>query len=308
MLNKPLAFSLIELSVVILIIGILIAGVTQGSRLIGQSRIESAKAQTRSATISSISNIAIWLETVSDDSVVSVNNSGVPQQGDKVQTWNDFNQQKISKTNLTQSTDSVRTTYQENAINGLPALKFDSSRATYFQTTNIIGRDSSVFVVMKTSSPGAAGEAYAGRAILSADQSGLSADIIPLALGSGYAKIFTGTNSSNAQVAINTLVNSNTLISDDAPHIICTTRNSVSGLRSVSVDGEASRVTDSAGTGNLNGNSSLYIGSFDATGTLFSNSYDGYIGEIIIFDRALKTNERQEVFSYLSSKWKINIR
>ena len=38
--NQNLAFSLLELSIVVLIIGILIAGVTQGSRLVRQSKIK----------------------------------------------------------------------------------------------------------------------------------------------------------------------------------------------------------------------------------------------------------------------------
>ena len=45
-ISKPSkAFSLIELSIVVLIIGILIAGVTQGSRLVRQSRLSTAQNQ-----------------------------------------------------------------------------------------------------------------------------------------------------------------------------------------------------------------------------------------------------------------------
>ena len=40
--NSKLAFSLIELSVVILIIGVLVLGVTQGSRMMKQSKITAA--------------------------------------------------------------------------------------------------------------------------------------------------------------------------------------------------------------------------------------------------------------------------
>ena len=48
------AFSLIEISIVLLIIGILVAGVTQSSRLISQSKINSARAMTQSSPVSSI--------------------------------------------------------------------------------------------------------------------------------------------------------------------------------------------------------------------------------------------------------------
>ncbi|MFM7621060.1 MAG: prepilin-type N-terminal cleavage/methylation domain-containing protein, partial [Alphaproteobacteria bacterium] len=48
-LNK--AFSLIELSIVILIIGILVAGVTQSSRLVNQFRLTSARNITLSSPL-----------------------------------------------------------------------------------------------------------------------------------------------------------------------------------------------------------------------------------------------------------------
>jgi len=44
--NRLLAFSLIELSIVVLIVGILIAGVTQGSRLIRESKVKTARTLT----------------------------------------------------------------------------------------------------------------------------------------------------------------------------------------------------------------------------------------------------------------------
>ncbi|MFM7682251.1 MAG: prepilin-type N-terminal cleavage/methylation domain-containing protein, partial [Bacteroidota bacterium] len=61
-MNKKLAFSLIELSIVILIIGILVAGVTQSSRLVAQMRLASAQSVTRSADISSIRDMVFWAE------------------------------------------------------------------------------------------------------------------------------------------------------------------------------------------------------------------------------------------------------
>lgn len=51
---KKSAFSLIELSIVILIVGILIAGVTQSSRMVGKSRIKTAKTLTQSSPVGSI--------------------------------------------------------------------------------------------------------------------------------------------------------------------------------------------------------------------------------------------------------------
>ena len=80
--KKLLAFSLIELSIVVLIIGILIAGVTQGSRLIRQSKIKTAQNQTTNSPVNSITGLNLWLETTLDDSVISATNGNTPENGD----------------------------------------------------------------------------------------------------------------------------------------------------------------------------------------------------------------------------------
>jgi prepilin-type N-terminal cleavage/methylation domain-containing protein len=59
MKNQSKAFSLIELSIVILIIGILIAGVTQGSRLVRESKITTAVTLTQSAPIASVKDLVL---------------------------------------------------------------------------------------------------------------------------------------------------------------------------------------------------------------------------------------------------------
>jgi len=43
------------------------------------------------------------------------------------------------------------------------------------------------------------------------------------------------------------------------------------------------------------------------TGVNLTTSYTGYISEVIIFDRYLKTNERQSVERYLSQKYNIAV-
>jgi len=53
------AFSLIELSIVILIIGILVAGVTQSSRLVTQFRLLSARNMTQSSPVPTIKDLLI---------------------------------------------------------------------------------------------------------------------------------------------------------------------------------------------------------------------------------------------------------
>jgi len=52
-MKKHQAFSLVELSIVILIIGVLIAGVIQGSNLVTKFRIKTAQTLTQSSPVSS---------------------------------------------------------------------------------------------------------------------------------------------------------------------------------------------------------------------------------------------------------------
>ena len=72
---KNQAFSLIELSIVILIIGILVAGVTQSSRLIRQMQLSSARALTLSSPVLSIPNLVSWYEPTQEKSFDEVETS-----------------------------------------------------------------------------------------------------------------------------------------------------------------------------------------------------------------------------------------
>ena len=64
------AFSLIELSIVILIIGIILAAVTQSSRLISKMKLATAKSLTQSSAVASINNLVLWLEPTMDTSFI----------------------------------------------------------------------------------------------------------------------------------------------------------------------------------------------------------------------------------------------
>ena len=60
------AFSLIEISVVIVIIGILIAGISSGIDMFQDYRLTSARNLTKNAPISRIPDLKLWLETTSE--------------------------------------------------------------------------------------------------------------------------------------------------------------------------------------------------------------------------------------------------
>ncbi len=80
----------IELSIAVLIIAILIAGVAQGSRLVAASKIKSVMALTKASLISSIKDLVFWLETSDISNITSATNgAGAPEDGDQISLWHD---------------------------------------------------------------------------------------------------------------------------------------------------------------------------------------------------------------------------
>lgn len=65
------AFSFIELSIVILVIGVLIAGVSQGGKMITKFKITTAASLTNSSPVHSIKNLVAWYKTTSEKSFIA---------------------------------------------------------------------------------------------------------------------------------------------------------------------------------------------------------------------------------------------
>ena len=91
------AFSLIELSIVILIIGVLIAAAGQGLDLLRDARVAAAQMLTQSSRVGSLKNLILWLETANSASIA---NSEMVD-GGTVSTWYDNNPQMRDKNNAT---------------------------------------------------------------------------------------------------------------------------------------------------------------------------------------------------------------
>ncbi|MFM7620533.1 MAG: prepilin-type N-terminal cleavage/methylation domain-containing protein [Alphaproteobacteria bacterium] len=132
------AFSLIELSIVILIIGILVAGVTSSSRLVKRMKIITAQNLTTSSPISSIKDLIFWYETSLDKSF----NESEEQDGSFLTTWYDLSPQNVDKINISSPANNAnQPRFIENLINGLPGVRFDgndyfSVNANMFVNTN----------------------------------------------------------------------------------------------------------------------------------------------------------------------------
>ena len=57
------AFSLVELSIVILVVGILLAAITKGKDLYSDMQLKTAQSVTSSSLINSLKSVSLWLDT-----------------------------------------------------------------------------------------------------------------------------------------------------------------------------------------------------------------------------------------------------
>ena len=289
------AFSLIEISVVILIIGILISGISNGIDLYLDSRIASARSLTLNSRVGRISNLVGWWETTLEKSF----DKSESVEGEKITNWYDSNPTNIEKGKLNQSTTSNKANYKTNIINSLPAILFEGDDKYIIK--NIFGENYSLFVVLLSNSLGAGASnspAYLNSIIIGADTPGSANDIIPLALGAGYFKMFTGNNE--------TTLASSYKINIGTPYIVFSSRNFEDGARKIMIN-NSNTVSDNLGGTKvlLNSNSNVGIGADSNNDN--TTLYNGYLAEIIIYNKILETQEIESIHKYLSKKYSIKI-
>ena len=289
--RRKQAFSLIELSIVILIIGILVAGVTQSSRLIGQMRLASARNTTVSSPVSSINNLIAWFEPTFEASFLedeAVDNA-------QISLWKEARLFSTDKVNLVRN-KSAGVVYKKNGINNLPSIYFNgttgglflspttsTAQATYFDTPN---QRISIFMVYNIMQP---------TGVIFMNGSGATSGFGYYALSSAPTKrlfLFGG-------IAFYSSNNNYINATPELASIIYNGR----GLQFDNyINGESMSI--SVGTPNLHNTSSRFmIGANNGE----VEQITGLISEVIIFDRALKKDERQDIEKYLAKKYAIKI-
>ena len=293
---KKQAFTLVEISVVIIVIGILAAGVMGASSLIKNSRLTTARAITAKSTVPSINGLVAWYETSSIESFEKSENFNNAQ----ITTWHDISPSSIAlKKNTLSKSASSHVTYIDKGINNFPSLKFsgDGTNSTpdisgKIALNNFYQGDSvrnTIFIVLR---PTTLPAGYSKIFLDSGDTSIVSAAGIAAAnsvhfnLGSPHS---TGSGSNPAEFGL------------DRNYILALYFNDSSSKAYVNNTKEmAGNTTVSGGSNVLTG---LTIGS-DRNG---GYSFNGLISEVIIFNRPLQQEERKDVFKYLSNKYKISV-
>ena len=291
MKNKSRAFSLIELSIVILIIGILIAGITQASRLVRESKLKTAQTLTKSSPVAGIPGLALWLEPTLDESFAIAGGADQAEEGAIVNQWNDINPQSSSKYFMNNDTSAV--TYSSSAgAYGLPSVRFDADGALNLSNDTFANSGTDVglpikyltyFIVYQTADSGANVEVEND-----SDATGYtvrydhttSARSFEYPQGAGSLQTTGGPTPSVAEIVSITLDSTSSNMY-------------VNGVNAASISGLASATSS---------------GSSDGIFQLNNNGSEAEnFSELIIFDRALKNEERQSVEEYLGKKYGIKV-
>ncbi|MFM7620735.1 MAG: prepilin-type N-terminal cleavage/methylation domain-containing protein [Alphaproteobacteria bacterium] len=292
------AFSLIEISVVLLIIGILITGITQSSRVVSEIRLASARSLTSSSPVASFKSLSLWLEPVLDSSFIATE----AQDNTLVSTWFDSNPlvPSPSRISATQTNTSFQPRYFSKEINGLPALRFDGN-SDWMTLGVILGLESaskiSIFIVNKF-----AANNNLNYIIAKQDN---QVD------GKGWA---VSVNSGNHSLAINGHQSTNYIsvsspVNHNSPYLTSLTYNGLLANTGMNMWVNGVKLTAPTRAGgpltaspSPNGTEDLRIGSREDNS---SGWYNGSIGEIIVFTDSLSDNDVNEVNTYLKKKWGI---
>ncbi len=287
--NKKTAFSLVELALVIIISGVLLALILQSSEMIRSFKIMGARALTKSSAVNSIPGIVAWFDTTSETGF----NKKQAFDGTKISLWNDVNSQSGYKNSATQELNSAQPSYtfETSVANGLPFLRFDGNDYLNLPDGTIPSSNYSYsfFIIIRTPS---ISESYG-------------------IIGSGDSERLNSSNMINYRAGgfIENNWQKNTLITPS----ISVTAGKIQ-LFTIMYDNEEGRSIYV--NSDLKGKDTNIFRSGLATNNTIGKSsvhgipdmyLKGDIGEIIIFGRAVNKDERKTIEKYLMKKWGITL-
>ena len=299
--NFRKAFSLIEISIVVLVIGILIAGISSGIDLYSDFVISKARNLTTNSRVGRISDLNLWLETTTDKSFLTAEKYDQAP----ISNWNGINLISSNIVSATQTNSNYKPKYILNGLNGLPVIRFegkDTDNPQYSDYMNLPDEvvpygdsDYSVFIVAKKTNNN-----DSANIVLSGGSVGTTSSIRAMNIFG-----FTTTNkalnywyptSSKLESSVNSIIANNFYITEFFYDKNITANRSIYINGSKVVEGDKGS-RESTKNGNYIGRRSDY----------FTNYFDGDLAELIVYNKALTNSERKSVAEYLSRKWNIKI-
>jgi prepilin-type N-terminal cleavage/methylation domain-containing protein len=272
--HNKLGFSMIELAIAITIIATLVGVISQGGRIVTNAKLAVAKSLTKSSPVADIDGLVLWLETTMPASF----NNNYPNNGDAIENWYDLSP---DRTSVTQSNSSYRPVFSEGVINDLPAVKFDGTNDWIDLPDTLITdpRNWTTFVVADVKSTPSG-----GTCIICSDTTWR------------YYISYNDSNGYRVHPYNSTLTPSTTIIEQRA--LVVSHSNAGDFTAYFINKNSAQTATITKTTSGVSDN--LSIGSYSDGSNSFFN---GYIGEIVMFNRSLVAEEQKAVRKYLEKKW-----
>jgi prepilin-type N-terminal cleavage/methylation domain-containing protein len=284
------AFSLVEVSMVILIISILITGISKGIDLYNDMRLLSARKITYNSRVARIPDLIMWLETTMVDSFAGIERKN----GGKISSWNDINPISNSKLNFLNFNNTFQPIYIENGIGGIPAVNFSNTQ--YLESNNFnIGANYTIFIVFNTTMGNIEGATIFSilnsnfqHGVLVAVQPALNMRILH------RSPMGSSTQDDNYINSLPLLLNKNYIFSYRRSIEINQSNFYING----------GNENYSATSPEFDSNSLIgLIGRLQPTNT--RRSFNGNISEIIIYNRYLNNDELNDINLYLVKKFNI---
>lgn len=280
-------FSLIEISVVILIIGVLIAGISQASDMIDDSALKGARAGSRGSRVPRVKDLVLWLDATADGATLaSASSTKQAVDGDAVTVWKDSNPNSSSKFTL------VGTSFfNSNKISGLPGITLSSASSNNFKLTDRFDNSTGEYTIYLVYQPVALPASGTVGVIM--EKRNATSAIFPYRLEIDSGGFYRYSNSNNFVLYGSKKASAGNI------DLIRITRSSA-GSVVLEVDGSSASGTSATPIRN---NDELVIGA--RNGATMSNYVNGRIGEVIIYERDLVETEEADIESYLYKKWKL---
>ena len=278
------AFSLIEISIVIIIIAILTAVIYEATEYVSDFAGISAKNLSKSSIVGRVDDLVIWTNGVGDKSLDSTEK----KDQENILKWIDSNPKSSAGFSFSAPTQSLRPQFQLSAINSISSVRFLGSNCLASNSFGNVDFDNFVIYLVfmpQSLSDAVIIEKYDANNIAFSLE--LSKSLYKFSVKDASATIF---------------VNSSKMPKIKQPNLIKISRIKGDKIE-IEINGVANWVPDTLTQASSN-SKEINIGCRNAINTP-SNFLAGLIGEIAIFNRKLTTKEITQIDEYFYKKWKL---
>lgn len=308
------AFSVLEISIILLVLGIIIAGITRSSTILEKYRVYLAKKHTENSPVHSTPGLIAWYETTLESSFQefeaqnfndlssSETNSGMG----RISKWFDISGNNNHMVNLPteylEIQGAYKPKYQTDCVNNLPCLEFEGSTIMFLPKSAKLEGDYTAFIVEKKSP----NHTETDEILLGSNEDfPASNSTLSITYSNLGALKYSHTNLNNSYLI------SNNILLKYIPILHSFTSNFKNEL--LPADKKLThRFFDTNNESNFedNGTPNILTISPDPEdymiiGWIEGFGYKGQLLEIILFNRALKSRERKSVEEYLMKKWRL---